>query len=240
MDKFRVDVIRKTENPQQVIYLALHQDYSEDYVIENISKTPSESSCGEIAVKRLLEGNRGHFGSLEHPQITFGCGYFPHSVMQQARTHRIGISFDVTSMRYSGQRIIDVVDGKRDIEDVFYLRPVGEYSDRQGKKYKYSHFERDFHLKYCLDACELYKNNIANGMSEEHSRGLIPFDFRQHFVMSCNLRSLLHFLDLRFKKDAQIEIQKLSELMWNHTQEWVPEIASWYEKNRLGKARLAP
>jgi len=28
--------------------------------------------------------------------------------------------------------------------------------------------------------------------------------------------------------------------MWGHTQEWVPEIASWYEKNRLGKARLAP
>jgi thymidylate synthase (FAD) len=77
-------------------------------------------------------------------------------------------------------------------------------------------------------------------MSEEHARGLIPFDFRQHFVMSCNLRSLLHFLDLRFKKDAQLEIQKLSEMMWAHTQDWVPEISAWYEKNRLGKARLAP
>jgi thymidylate synthase (FAD) len=51
---------------------------------------------------------------------------------------------------------------------------------------------------------------------------------------------LLHFLDLRFKKDAQLEIQKLSEMMWAHTQEWVPEISAWYEKNRLGKARLAP
>ncbi len=25
--------------------------------------------------------------------------------------------------RYTGQRILDVVEGKRDVEDVFYLRP---------------------------------------------------------------------------------------------------------------------
>lgn len=240
MDKFKVDIIAKTANPQQVIYSALHQDYSEDYIYERIDKIPTEKECGEIAVKRLLDGNRGHFGSLEHPQITFGCGYFPHSVMQQARTHRVNISFDVQSMRYSGNRIIDVVDGKRKLEDVFYLRPVGDYSDRQGGKYYYSPEQRDLHLEYCLEACKVYKQNIESGMSEEHARGLIPFDFRQNFVVSFNLRSLLHFLDLRFKKDAQLEIQKLSELMWGHTKEWVPEISEWYEKNRLGKARLAP
>lgn len=239
MDKFRVDVIRCTPNPQQVIYLALHQCYSENYVFENIGKTPSEKECGEIAVKRLLAGDRGHWSCTETAYIVFNVGYFPHSVMQQATRHRL-ISFSVESMRYSGQRIIDVIDGKRDLEDVFYLRPIGEYSDRQGDKYYYSPEQRRLHWDYCLKACELYKDNIKSGMSEEHARGLIPFDFRQHFVMSCNLRSLLHFLDLRFKKDAQIEIQKLSELMWGHTQEWVPEIASWYEKNRLGKARLAP
>lgn len=239
MDKFRVDVIRKTENPQQVIYLALHQCYSENYVFENIDRIPSEKECGEIAVKRLLAGDRGHWSCVETCYIVFNVGYFPHSVMQQATRHRI-MSFSVESMRYSGQRIIDVVDGKRDIEDVFYLRPIGEYSDRQGKKYEYTEKQRRLHFDYCLEACEFYKYNIESGMSEEHARGLIPFDFRQHFIMSCNLRSLLHFLDLRFKKDAQIEIQKLSELMWGHTQEWVPEIASWYEKNRLGKARLAP
>jgi thymidylate synthase (FAD) len=29
MDRFRVEVIAKTPNPQQVIYAAMHQDYSE-------------------------------------------------------------------------------------------------------------------------------------------------------------------------------------------------------------------
>jgi len=32
MDKFRIEVIKATPNPQQVIWLAMHQDYSEEFV----------------------------------------------------------------------------------------------------------------------------------------------------------------------------------------------------------------
>jgi thymidylate synthase (FAD) len=50
----------------------------------------------------------------------------------------------------------------------------------------------------------------------------------------------MHFLDLRSKKDAQMEIQAMCDLMWPHFQNWMPEVVGWYETNRLGKARLAP
>ena len=49
---------------------------------------PDEQRAGEI-IKRLLAGERGHFGPLEHAQIVLNVGWFPHSVMQQARTHRV-------------------------------------------------------------------------------------------------------------------------------------------------------
>ncbi|MDB9373540.1 Thymidylate synthase ThyX [Nodularia sphaerocarpa UHCC 0038] len=177
---------------------------------------------------------------LEHPQIVFNCGYFPHSVMQQARTHRVGVSFDVQSFRYTGNQFIDVVEGKKDIEDVFYLRPVGDYSDRQGKKYYYSPEQRAADLEWCLEAAKRYKADFEGGMSEEHARGKVPFDYRQHFVVSFNLRSFMHFCDMRNKKDAQLEIQSLCEMMWPHFADWTPAIAQWYEKQRQGKARLAP
>jgi len=77
-------------------------------------------------------------------------------------------------------------------------------------------------------------------MSEEHARGMLPFDYRQHFVVTFNMRSLMHFLDLRAKKDAQLEIQQLCELMMPHFLEWSPAIARWYQFTRLGKGRLAP
>jgi thymidylate synthase (FAD) len=45
---------------------------------------------------------------------------------------------------------------------------------------------------------------------------------------------------LRAKPDAQLECQKLCDLIWPHFQEWVPAIAEWYEKHRLKKGRLSP
>lgn len=144
------------------------------------------------------------------------------------------------SFRYTGQRIIDVVEGKREVEEVFYLRPLGFYSDRQGKKYEYTLEQRQQDVEWCLEACKRYQIRIEQGFSEEHARGLIPFDVRQHWVMSANVRSLMHLLDLRWKADAQLEAQKLCESSWDHFKAWVPEIAEWYETNRLKKARLSP
>ncbi|WP_254564495.1 FAD-dependent thymidylate synthase [Oscillatoria sp. HE19RPO] len=464
MDRFRVEVITKTPNPQQVIYAAMHQDYSEGFVYDDQDSWPSESKCGELIVKRLLAGERGHYGPIEHVGIVFNCGFFPHSVMQQIRTHRVGISFDVqclagdtevtflqaggslrkikiaelydfwangekairkrlkrgrngelpgeyrrdcktrlkkmrlrvlnettgffeighikdviakgiqpvyrvtlddgktldcttnhrlftaegwqrmgeavglvtneegkvleltkscdvmcngisvlsdrlerntegleqhiykgfspleiadnshysnnllqahpikvksvqflglemtydlevegpwhnfvangmvvhNSNRYTGNRIVDAAKGIRDIEDVFYLRPVGYYTDRQGKRYEYTQQQRDRDLAWCLDAAKRYQVLIEEGTSEEHARGIIPFDVRQHWVVSFNARSLMHLLDLRAKPDAQLECQKLCDLIWPHFQEWVPAIAEWYEKYRLKKGRLSP
>jgi len=239
----RVEIIGKTANPQQVIYTAMHQDYCEEFAMEewlsDIGRWPSESKSGEIIVKRLLAGGRGHFGPCEHSSIVFNCGYFPHSVMQQVRTHRL-LSFDCQSNRYTGSRIVDAAVGKRDIEDVFYLRPVGTYTNRQGKRYQYTQQQRDRDLAWCLEAAKRYQQLLAEGITEEHARGIIPFDVRQHWVMSMNVRSLMHLLDMRWKKDAQLECQKLCDLIWPHFQSWVPEIAAWYLQNRAKKANLAP
>ncbi len=144
------------------------------------------------------------------------------------------------SFRYTGSRIIDVVEGKKDIEEVFYLRPVGHYTNRQGKKYYYSEQQRQEDLQWCLQACKLYQKRIEEGLSEEHARGIIPFDARQHFVMSCNARSLMHLLDLRWKKDCQIEAQCFAELLFERFKEWMPQMADWYLSNRAKKARLSP
>ena len=235
---FRVELLNATLNPQLTIWCAMHQDYSEDFVFDE--KALDETEAGEIVVRHLLKGERGHYGPLEHPAITFNVGWFPHSVMQQARTHRVGVSFDCQSGRYTGQRIIDAVNGTRDIEEVFYLRPVGTYRDRQGKSYEYTEDQRKIDRIICIDSAVRYKLAIESGRAEEHARGMIPFDFRQHFVVTFSLRALLHFLDLRAKRDAQEEIQALCDLMWPHLEAWTPEIAAWYRTSRLHKARLAP
>lgn len=235
---FRVELIAATPNPQRCVYAAMHQDYAEGFVADE--QLPDETVCGHAIVRKLLAGERGHYGPLEHPQITFNVGWFPHSVMQQARTHRVGVSFDVQSGRYTGQRICQAAEYKLNPEEVFYLRPVGAYSDRQGKRYEYTEQTRSLDMGHCLVAAIRYKELLGQGFAEEHARSILPFDIRQHFVVSFSLRALLHFMDLRAKRDAQLEIQQLCALLWPHLQAWAPEVAGWYELTRLHKARLAP
>jgi len=236
--RFRVEALNWTLAPQQLVWQAMHQDYYEGSVLD--CPAPEEEDAGKLVIKHLLAGERGHYGPLEHPSITLATAGFPHSVMQQARTHRVGVSFDVQSMRYTGKRICKAAEGEVDIEDVFYLRPAGEYRDRKGKKYEYTEFMRVNDLEGCVVAARVYKHKIALGWAEEHARGMIPFDFRQNFVVSFNLRSALHFMDLRSKADAQPEIQALCDLTWPVIHRWAPEIAAWYEKTRLHRAKLAP
>ena len=237
---FKVEVISRTPNPQQVIYAAMHQDYAEGFVWDDRAALPDESKAGDLVIRNLLGGNRGHFGPLEHPQIVLNCGWFPHSTMQQIRTHRVGVSFDVQSFRYTGNKIVEVAHGAKSVEEVFYMRPVGFYSDRNGKKYEYTEATRYEDLKWCLEGAKIYSRRIAQGFSEEHARSLIPFDVRQHWVMSANVRSLMHLMDLRAKDDAQLECQQLCALIFPHFEAWVPSVAAWYQKNRWGKARLSP
>lgn len=237
---FSVGVITSTPNPQQCIWAAMHQDYSEDFVLSTRAAWPNETKAGELVIQKLLAGDRGHYGPFEHVQIALNVGWFPHSVMQQARTHRVGISFDVQSMRYTGKRICQAANGELDLQAAFYLRPVGNYSDRTGKKYHYSPSQRDIDLAVCDDAAKRYRDLIDLGYAEEHARGILPFDYRQHFVVSFTLRSLLHFLDLRAKPDAQLEIQALCDLMLPHLDAWVPQVACYYREKRLYRARLSP
>ena len=258
MDRFfKVKLLNQTINPNMLMYAALHQDYSEHFVADELNwigcygtasyysqkRVTSEKQAGQLVVDSLLKGNRGHYGPLEHPQITFNVGYFPHSVMQQARTHRIGTSFDCQSFRYSGKRICKAVESenvKEAIESVFYFRPVGFYTDRQGKKYEYTECKRNEDIELATTLAIHYRDRVSEDFSEEHARSMIPFDTRQHFVVSFNLRSAMHFLDLRAKADAQLEIQWLCETMIPYLEDWVPEVWAFYEKNRLHRAKLAP
>ncbi len=144
----------------------------------------------------------------------------------------MGVSFDVQSMRYTGERICRAARGEVELEEVFYLRPVGQYSDRQGKKYSYTAEQRAVDLEICAAAAQRYATLLEEGFAEEHARGILPFDYRQHFVVSFSLRALLHFLDLRAKLDAQQEIRALCDLLWPHLQAWAPEFADWYARSR--------
>jgi thymidylate synthase (FAD) len=255
---FRVEVLSKTERPNLLSYLAMHQDYSEENVADELDKLSqlSESELGDRLVKKCLKF--GHFGILEHPSITLNVIGFPHSVMVQARTHRVGISFDCQSQRYTSERFLKLAEDLDNyeeeytkdgdylrpfdlIEQVFYFRALGSYYDRVGNKYDYDMFSREKDILATENNLQEYRQNIVNrGFSPEHARDFLFQNFRQDFVVTFNARSLLHFCDLRLPKDSQLEIRTMAEMLFEKFSEWMPEVAEFYEKNRKGKNKLSP
>ena len=259
---FELVTLNYTPEPEATAWYAMHQCYSELDV--EIDKLPINH--GAALVKNLLDGHKGHFSPLEHNAITFNAVGFPHSLMQQLTRHRVAVSFSVQSMRYSGNRICDVaamgfdeydqesdeiaheimdsrvcevIENKQPVERVMYIRPVGKYPSRNGV-FNYTQEMRDIDVKSAFDNCQFYYEKIGLGMPYEQARGQLFFDFRQNFVVTFNARSLMHVLDLRSKKDAQLEIQILSNMLFKVFESWMPNIAKWYADTRKGKARLAP
>lgn len=232
---FKLIELASTPLPQSVVYAGLHQCYYHDMVALE-EKDISENRCGEIIVDKLLKGDF-HGSPLEHASITFNFGYFPHSLISQLTRHR-HISFSIQSFRYTGEYLNTVTI--ENVERYFYLRPVGFYTDRHGAKYEYSETHRAADIEFLMYAVHHYNISIKLGMPTEQARGLIPFDIRQHGIMTMNIRAVMQLLDHRYKANAQVEIQTLAQMVFLHFQEWVPEIAGWYEKSRLGRAKLAP
>jgi len=224
--------------PEQVIYQAGKNDYSEIPIHDQ--EIPSPQKCGEWIVEQLLANERGHYGPLEHPGITFSVSGYVHNVAMQARTHRVGVSFDVQSQRYTGRRVIKVAKNELPVDDVFYIRPPGYYTNRKGKKYEWTLSDYNDELDFIYEGCKRYAAKYEKGMCEEHIRDYLAQAIRQNFVVSFNLRSVLHLLDLRAKMDAQLEIQALCEQIAPELEKWAPNVWKYYEEKRLHRARLSP
>ena len=144
------------------------------------------------------------------------------------------------SQRYTGKRVVKVAEGILKPEDVFYVRPPGFYTNRQGKKYDWTQEDYEDELNFILEGCKRYAIKYNKGMCEEHIRDYLAQAIRQNFVVSFNLRSILHFMDLRAKMDAQLEIQALCEQFIPHVERWAPHVWKYYEEKRLHRAKLSP
>jgi len=236
---FKVRTIAATENPYSVTWTPAHGDYSEGFIGDEWDDGvwPDEKKGWRLIDKQLLHSLRPHSGPLEHAHITIAVGGFPHDVAMQHRTHRIA-TFDVQSQRYTGERVVKCVSGNEDIESVFYFRPVGKYHDREGNHFEYTEQARENDKLFTKQAAIRYVDNINSGMPPEQARHYLTQNIRQNYTFTCNIRSLLHFFNMRVAKDAQLEIQTLCEYIYKEFYQWVPELAQQYRDKYWGKSPL--
>lgn len=220
-----VKVISQTQSPQKCIWLAMHQCYSSEAVYTPKTKY-SEREHGELVVKHLLAGGRGHWSPLEQAHISLNLVDVPLPIVVQYERHRL-FSYSEQSLRYT------TIAG-----DCVYYRPQGTYKTRNGSYTVTPELEQK-RQEQVDSALDFYNYQLELGVAPEDARFLLPIGVKKNLVMGGNLRAWLHLMDMRLKADAQLEAVQLACLIHMCLVEWVPEIMEYYN-SKSHKGILAP
>jgi thymidylate synthase (FAD) len=197
-------------------------DYFDTFADDQPSVTPEEASFlyaneGQVgtrlhtadeAVLRWLVAKR-HGTPFEHTWFKFHVRA-PIFVFREWHRHRIGVSINEESARYSP------------LAGDFYV-PEGEAWRKQvGKPGRYTYeplseeerYQWSAQLEGAYKGCyELYEDMMEAGVAKEIARLILPVGIYSQMIWSCNARSLMNFLSLRNDPQAQREIRLYAEAM---------------------------
>lgn len=154
-------------------------------------------------IKYLLK--HGHGSPFEHNLLTFRvtCPIF---VDRQWVRHRIGVSKNEESGRYIElkERCYIPQNFRRQAERNRQASvEAGGTLDQPGTKALYEQAWRH--------AYDTYTQLLAMGVAREQARGILPLSLYTSSYYTFNVRSLLHFLELRDHEGAQYEIQRYAK-----------------------------
>lgn len=165
-----------------------------------------------------------HTSPLEHNQLSFRvkCPIF---VARQWMRHRMN-SYNEISYRYAPAPV------------EFYIPKEWRFQHKINHQASEGSFQDEDLLKKYKDSIEIahktYEEMLAKGVCRELARGILPVSIYTQFIFTCNLHSLMHFLNLRLKSGAQKEIRVYANAMLELANEHFPAaINAWKKKNSI-------
>lgn len=163
----------------------------------------------------------GHGSPFEHNSFIFHIKC-PLMTRSQWHRHRIGVSYNEVSARYT------------EMKEEFYIPKRWRLQDaknRQGSNEvdwsdSYNDFWRGFLREKCEDAIRAYRSMLDVGIGRELARMVLPQNLYTEFYFTANARSLMHFIGLRSHHHAQFEIRQYSDAMFRIWAERMPWTAA--------------
>lgn len=198
---------------------------------------PTTSAKDAGLINYLMRDRHG--SPFEHNSMTFFISA-PIFVFREFMRHRVGWSYNEESGRY------------RELEPVFYWPAPDRKLAQQGRPGKYEFVDGppgmyDYTRLHIEDACRhsyhAYQQMLAAGVAREVARSVLPVGLFSSMYVTCNARSLMHFLGLRTQHELakvpsfpQREIEMVGEKMEKHFAELMPLTYAAYNAN----GRIAP
>ncbi|UBF22191.1 thymidylate synthase [Halorubrum virus HRTV-2] len=233
-----------TANPDDVAIMAARGDYmSESLVGKSVSdalhgaaepkmKVWNEEDQKRDFINKLLR--RGHFGPFEHVTAYFAVEGISRVLLAQATRHRVGISFDVQSMRY-----VEFDEASAVVPEAVRLIGLEHVIEDQMidslDRYDYLYDELKAHYLN-----EGFKESMAGKKAQQDARYVLPLGTKVNMTFSANARTLMHFFDLRNNTKAQPETQEFAEQVLDLCHEWSPLTFEGYEAHLNNNSLRAP
>jgi len=164
-----------------------------------------------------------HTSPFEHNQLSFRVKA-PIFVQRQWMRHRMN-SYNEISYRYVTAPTEFYVPSKWRTQDTVNKQSSGPAFENPEVSARYQEaIQKSF---------ETYEYLLANGVSRELARGIVPMCTYTQFIFTCNLHSLMHFLSLRLDPGAQHEIKQFALGMLGLAQPHFPVSLREWKKNHF-------
>lgn len=217
--ELHVEVVKHSLSDADVVWAARVSTAGEAS-LESLEQDPAESR----GLIRFLLRER-HGSPFEHGSITFRVT-MPRFVGREQLRHRVGFSYNEESGRY------------RKYEPNFYVpgpeRPLVQVGKAGAYTFEFGTQEQhelvvDAYLISIGTAWKQYNRMLDGGIAREVARGVLPETIFSTMYITCNARSLMHYLSLRTKDDRaekksypQWEIEQVARKMETSLGELMP------------------
>jgi len=161
------------------------------------SRELSETKQARIPSLLKMLAENGHETPFEKSSLHF-LVTVDTSVHVQLLKHRIGVSINAESARY------------KELKDDKYYLPRDWPLEEQAR---YIAFMEDALMRYHDTLERLVAGGMSRSRAKESARFYLPYGNQITMDLMFNWRSFNHFLGLRMKPDAQLEVRELAQKM---------------------------
>ena len=197
----------------------------------SFGKRKEKFTSGDAKLVKYLAKYK-HYSPFRHIQVQFHIKA-PEFVMRQWYKHVVGI--ETTSSSSTKDHAWNEISGRYvPVED--YYNPIvfraqsddnkqaseGEVEDQAAAKH---HWDMAmFHAK------ENYDKLLQMGVAKEQARAILPLNQYTEVYWTTSFQAVMNFIELRYEKTAQIEIQEYAKVLLACMEELFPETTkAWIE-----------
>tara|TARA_R100000005_G_scaffold96137_1_gene80937 strand:- start:892 stop:1593 length:702 start_codon:yes stop_codon:yes gene_type:complete len=198
----------------------------------SFGKRKEKFTDGDRKLVRYLAKYK-HFSPFRHIQVQFHIKA-PEFVMRQWYKHVVGI--ETTSNSSTKDHAWNEISGRYVPVEDFYTPEIFRQQSEDNKQATEGAVEDQQTAKHHWDvamfhAKEQYDKLLKMGVGKEQARGILPLNQYTEVYWTASFQAIMNFIELRYEKTSQWEIQEYAKVLLDIVTELFPETTKAWMPN---------